>query len=73
MKPFTVQEWKDIMAKLPANDITRSVEEILANRILFTLNAYGPVKSGDISFDVAQLSNAMLAYAKLLQENGVVA
>lgn len=65
----TVEQWLEIFAKLPAPN---SAEEAIAQRILSDMWGYRH-NSQHRAGDAEGLANALIAYAKLLQEHGVQA
>lgn len=63
----TVQQWIDVFSTLPAPN---SAEEAIADEILSDLGGYRfSVKHSH--GDNVNLQNALIAYARLLQEHGV--
>lgn len=66
----TTNDWITIFGKLPAPD---SAEEAIANRIIADLWGYDHNGSKWRSQDAVSLANALVAYARLLQEAGVTA
>lgn len=67
-----VDQWMQIFERLPASDIRIPVEEFVANRIIGDLVGYRH-NSKDRQHDVSELTNAMIAYARLLDKHGVKA
>ncbi len=65
----TVEQWIEIFNKLPAPG---SPEEAIAQRILGDMWGYRH-NSQHRPGDAKGLANALVAYAKMLQEAGVVA
>lgn len=65
----TVEDWIKIFAALPAPN---SAEEAIAQRVISDLWGYSHNSKHRVQ-DATSLANALIAYARLLQESGVQA